>query len=556
MNAKKIVFCLMILGVLVTSCSPAAPTQNPIATSKGDEVYELPVVEAPRSQEPKAGDSVVEGEPARIDNSGSAESIAPFPTSAPTFSLENPEEYYEEQPITPYDNRFDDYGVNPFVRAEIDHYSTFALDVDTASYSVMRRYIQDGNLPPYESVRVEEYLNYFDPGYAAPQNGGLAIYADGAPNPFSPNRTYLLRFGIQGYEVSDEDRKPANLTFVIDISGSMDMENRLGLVKRSLNMLVQQLHEDDQVSIVVFGSKARVALEPTFASKQNAILSEIRGLNTEGATNAEAGLKLGYRNALAMYDPEMINRVILCSDGVANVGETGPDGILEQVSGYVKEGISLVTIGFGMGNFNDTLMEQLADNGDGFYAYVDTLDEAQNLFVDKITSTLQTIARDAKIQVDFNPEVVNEYRLVGYENRDVADEDFRDDSVDAGELGAGHHAVALYEVVLNREVEGRIATVQLRWENPDTYEVQEINGNYNTWDLFSNFEDTNHRYQLAVLVMQYAEVLRESPWAWDVDMDDLRIRSRQLAQDLSEDVDVREFAELVDQAEYLMNDRW
>jgi Ca-activated chloride channel family protein len=281
------------------------------------------------------------------------------------------------QPValpTPAGNTFQDYGVNPYQDTREDNLSTFALDVDTASYSVARRYINDGNLPPADAIRVEEFVNYFNMGYNNPPNVGFAIYADGAPSPFNYDGTYLLRIGIQGYQVPDAERLPSALTFVIDVSGSMDMENRLELVKQSLRLLVERLRYDDTVSIVVYGSEARVVLYPTSGNDKATILNAINALRPEGSTNAEAGLKLGYEMAMRGFQSGANNRVILCSDGVANVGNTGPDSILSQVRGYVAEGIYLTTIGFGMGNFNDVLMEQLANDGNGTYAYVDTLD--------------------------------------------------------------------------------------------------------------------------------------------------------------------------------------
>jgi Ca-activated chloride channel family protein len=357
-----------------------------------------------------------------------------------------------------------------------------------------------------------------------------------------------LRFGIQGYEVPEYARKPASLTFVIDVSGSMGQENRLGLVKQSLQMLVDRLRPDDTVAIVVYGSQARVVLYPTSGEDRNTILNTIYSLRTEGSTNAEAGLRLGYQMAMNAFRPDAINRVILCSDGVANVGQTGPDAILHTIRGYVEEGITLTSVGFGMGNFNDVLMEQLADNGNGNYAYVDDLDEAQKLFVEDLTSTLQVIALDAKVQVDFNPDVVAYYRLIGYENRDVADQDFRNDTVDAGEIGAGHSATALYAVMFRPNASGRIATVQLRWEDPDTHQVTEINGNFNTWDLAQSFELADPRYQLAVVVAQYAEMLRHSPWAAETYASQLVEHAYRISSLLWDDTEVTEFASLVSRA--------
>ncbi|MAT42129.1 MAG: hypothetical protein CL609_07290 [Anaerolineaceae bacterium] len=562
MNTRRfLVFILVVMVVIGSACQPAASPSDSIKigeslggnhgqTQPKPESVENPAsVESP-SGEPSTTENKQDGGPTRIDN-------APSPQPTQAYQPEIMEgEYYSEESFPYWDNQFDDYGVNPFVATKQDHLSTFALDVDTGSYSVMRRYLSEGSLPPFDAVRVEEFVNYFDPGYEPPADEGFAIYADGALNPFSYEQTYLIRYGIQGYEVSERNRKPANLTFVIDISGSMDMENRLGLVKRSLEYLVEQLRADDQVAIVVFGSRARVHLHPTRGDQKRQILSAIRQLRTGGSTNAEAGLTMGYRTALSMFETKSVNRVILCSDGVANVGMTGPEGILSQVQDYVDEGVYLTTVGFGMGNFNDTLMEQLADQGDGFYAYVDDLDEAKKMFVDEITSTLQVIARDAKVQVDFNPDVVEAYRLVGYENRDVADEDFRNDTVDAGEIGAGHHVVALYEVTLYPGAEGRISTVQLRWESPDTSRVTETNGNFNTWDLSEHFEETSPYYQLSVIVMQYAEILRESPWAWDVSIGDLSKMAGRIRKNFRFDADVLEFIDLINSAERIMDHGW
>ena len=311
---------------------------------------------------------------------------------------------------------FKDYGTNPFIDTEDDHFSTFGMDVDTASYSVTRRYLRDGLLPPPEAVRVEEFINAFDYNYDPPLHEAFAIHIEGAPSKFGEGkRLQLLRIGIQGQVVPTEDRKDAVLTFVIDVSGSMAMENRLGLVKRSLRLLVEQLRPGDEVGIVIYGSRAKVLLPHTGVEERRRILRAIDSLAPEGATNAEEGLRMGYDLALKNARFGSINRVILCSDGVANVGQTGPDAILREVRAHVEEGITLTTIGFGMGNFNDILMEQLANKGNGSYAYVDTLDEARRIFVENLTGTLQVIAIDAKVQVDFNPRVVSRFRLLGYE---------------------------------------------------------------------------------------------------------------------------------------------
>ncbi len=507
---KRSILALFILIFLV-GCSPAAPTRIAAEPAQSNQA---PAVEAPRP----VATRVVEGLPTR-----------PYPEP----------------------NIFQDYGTNPEEDTAWDNLSTFGLDVDTASYAVARRQIMDGNLPPYSAVRVEEFVNYFQQDYPTPSGMAFGIYADGAPSPFYPRDEYLLRFGIQGQRASEFDRKPLNLVFVIDVSGSMNLENRLGLVKRSLELLVKRLDRYDTVGIVVYGSQARVVLEPTSGAEQRRIFNAINTLRSEGSTNAEDGLRLGFRMARTIYNSDASNRVILCSDGVANQGNVTVEGILASVGRDRLADIPLNTYGFGMGNYNDVLLEQLADQANGSYAYVDTLDEAQKLFVERLTTSLNTIARDAKVQVDFNLNVVESYRLLGYENRAIADQDFRNDAVDAGELGPGHSVTALYIVKLLPEAQGRVATVQLRWQDPDTNEVKEINGNCNTWDLASRFEDGSPRYQLDVLVAYYAGLLRQESWSSGATWNELVSSSRRISRVLTGDPDVREFADLVSRASQL-----
>ena len=450
---------------------------------------------------------------------------------------------------------FEDYGVNPFVDTEDDRFSTFAVDVDTASYTVMRRYVGDGYLPPDESVRVEEYVNFFEQDYAPPAEGegAFAIHLEGAPSLYGTERHYLVRVGLQGYQVPPEERKDVVLTFVIDVSGSMDMENRLGLVKESLRLLVQQLRPTDRVGIAVYGSRGRALLEHTPVAEEQRILQAIDSLVPAGSTYAEEGLMIAYRMAVEAYNPEAINRVILCSDGVANVGNTGPTSILEQIRSQAGHGIYLTTVGFGMGNYNDTLMEQLADNGDGFYAYVDTLKEAERVFVHDLTSTLQVIARDAKIQVEFDPAVVRSYRLIGYENRDVADEDFRNDEVDAGEIGVGHSVTALYELKFHPEADelATAMTVYVRYEDPDTGEVTEIARSMAKADFAPTFKEASVRFQLDAVVAEYAEVLRDSYWARGSSLADVAWEAQRIAEYLPQDQEVIEFAGLTQRASTL-----
>lgn len=415
------------------------------------------------------------------------------------------------------DTFFQNYGTNPFVEALTDPLSTFAADVDTASYAVTRAYLQQKTLPPQAAVRPEEFINAFRYDYPQPLNETFAIHTDFAPSYFGDTHTKMLRVGIQGKEILERNRKAAKLTFVLDVSGSMNSENRLTLAKQSLMLLLEQLRPTDEIALVIYGSSARTVLPHTSASDKRRIEGVINSLRPEGATNVEAGLILAYAEANRVFDSEAINRVILCSDGVANIGETGPDAILARVQAEGSRGISLSTLGFGMNGFNDALMEQLANQGDGQYAYIDTLEEARKLFVEQLTSTLQLIARNVKIQVAFDPLAVAQYRLIGYENRDIADEDFRNDGVDAGEVGSNHSVTALYEVRLTPEAlpENKVATVFVRYEDVDaesTVKEQQKTVLGNELKAFSNSPAS---FQLGAAVAEFAEILRGSIFAQD-----------------------------------------
>lgn len=451
-------------------------------------------------------------------------------------------------PATPAAATFQDYGVNPYVQTSVDNLSTFSLDVDTGSFALSRRWLTDGYMPPPESVRVEEFVNYFDPGYAAPENAAFALYADGAPSPFHNDGTIFVRIGVKGYEVADADRQAAALTFVIDVSGSMAQNNRLEIVKEAFQVLVDRLRPDDTVAIVAYTNYAWELLPHTPASNRNEILNAIYSLRPLNSTNLEAGLIMGYQLANQGYKPGGINRVILASDGVANMGNTTVEGILSQTRRYADAGIYLTSIGVGLGNYNDVMLEQLANRGEGNYYYIDTIAEAETVFRENLTSTLQLIALDAKIQVAFDPQVVQQYRLLGYENRAIADSDFRNDEVDAAEFGAGHTAVAVYAVKLYPGVEGRIATVNLRWQDPDTRQVTEISGQFTTDRIAGSFDAAAPHLQLAILVSQFAELLRHSPYIGQLTLADLVIRTERLVGFLDGDVKVAAFMELVTRA--------
>ena len=444
------------------------------------------------------------------------------------------------------DNRFTNYGYRQFIDASQDPISTFALDVDTGSYTITRRWLEEGVLPPPEAVRVEEFVNAFDYDYEVPRRG-LEISVDGGPSPFDRDNV-LVRVGVQAEVIPDGERPPVALTFIVDTSGSMDQDNRLGLVKDSLEILVDQLNDDDTVAIVVYANSSGIVLEPTRVRNSRRIYDAIDSLVAGGSTNLESGLREGYELAARAFRADGVNRVIIASDGVANAGITDQNQLSNYIRDFADEGIQLVTVGYGMGNFNDTRMEQLADNGDGFYAYIDNKDEAERLFEDELTSTLITAAIDAKIQVEFDTDVVAHYRLIGFENRGVRDNDFRNDSVDAGELGAGHQVTAMYEVTLHRGVDiddrGDIGEVFLRWEDPDTGNVTEIDEDIDLRDVAPTFSETAIDFQLATVVTAFGEVMRDNPYAEGVDLTNIWVEASRVADRMDTD-QVDELVELL-----------
>ena len=465
---------------------------------------------------------------------------------------------------------FQSAGVNPFVATEDDNLSTFAVDVDDASWAMARRYLAMGSLPPRDAIRVEEFVNAFDAGWPHHAADPFRIHLEGARSRFGEGY-HLLRIGLVGQDIDDSERKPANLVFVIDVSGSMARESRLGTVKRALKVLLGQLREGDRVGIVVYGSNGRVVLPLTGIEESGRIAAAIEDLQTGGSTNAAEGLELAYRMARENYAAGLINRLVLCSDGVANNGfSTEAGGILDRVRQASDEGISLSTVGFGMGNYNDVLMEKLADLGDGNYSYVDSQDEADRVFRRNLTGRLQTIAREVKVQVEFDPTQVQRWRLLGYENRDVADEDFRNDKVDAGEVGAGHQVTALYEVKLAQPADPdrdpgsdsrlpdpgpaiRVGTIRLRWQAPahDTAhagEITEIERPILRQELAGDFAAGSPWMRVQTVVAEFAELLRGSYWSRENDLAALVPMADALAAELPGDAQVVDLARMVRQA--------
>jgi Ca-activated chloride channel family protein len=336
---------------------------------------------------------------------------------------------------------------NPVKQVAQEPVSTFSLDVDTASYSFMRRALNSGVLPPKDAVRVEELINYFPYDYARPETAEVPFQPSVSVFPAPWNTDHkLVHIGIKGYEIRAAERPHANLVLLIDTSGSMSPQDRLPLVKNAFRMLVDELKPDDTISIVTYAGDTRVALEPTKVADKARIVAAIDGLGASGGTYGEGGIKKAYELAEAGFDPKGVNRIVLATDGDFNIGISNRDelkGFIERKRG---KGIFLSVIGVGRGNYNDAMMQALAQNGNGTAAYVDTLNEARKVLVDEASSTLFPIAKDVKIQVEFNPAVVSEYRLIGYETRMLKREDFSNDKVDAGDVGSGHSVTAIYEI--------------------------------------------------------------------------------------------------------------
>jgi len=422
----------------------------------------------------------------------------------------------------PRDMFFRFWGDNPFEWSATDRQSTFSMDVDTASYTLARKYLVENHLPEKAQIRTEEFVNYFAPDVASPKAGTFAIATELAPGRFvdRPDK-WMLRVAVRGREVPVAERAPLALTFVIDVSGSMKEEQRLELVKNALRMLITQLDARDSVAIVAFSSDTRLMLPMTSAAKRDLIESAIQPLQPDGSTNTEAGLRMGYEQALAALTKNATNRVVLLTDGVANVGITDPNALVQHVERQRKAGIYLNTIGVGMDNHNDNLLEQLADKGDGLCNYVDDAAEVQHALVDNFLRTMVPIARDAKVQVEFDPAQVESYRLLGYENRAIADQDFRNDKIDAGEINSGHQITALYEIVRTNAAgngETPLATVRVRFKPPHkdgiasaaSEEASELSKVVTAREAAGSFEATSHGYRRAVLAAQFAEFLRRS----------------------------------------------
>jgi len=427
---------------------------------------------------------------------------------------------------------------NGFIATSNDPLSTFSIDVDTASYSNIRRLINQGALPPVGAVRIEEMINYFSYDYPQPgKNHPFSVTSELGPCPWDKQHK-LARIGLKARDINKKNLPPSNLVFLIDVSGSMSAPNKLPLLKQAMKMLVRQLDKDDRVSVVVYAGNDCVLLEPTPGSEQKKIVAAFNNLGAGGSTHASSGIITAYQLAKQVYMPGGNNRIILASDGDFNVGITSRGELQKLIEEKRKSGIYLTVLGFGMGNYHDDTMEILADKGNGNYAYIDNLLEAKKIMVKEMTGTMFALARDVKIQVEFNPAKVAAYRLIGYENRALADEDFNNDKKDAGEIGVGHTVTALYELIpagsadaptvdplKYRKTEARIPsryqdetmTIKLRYK--PLHKEKSILLTAVVKDKKIDLTATSRDFRFAAAVAGFGMLLQDSEFKGDLDYD-------------------------------------
>jgi Ca-activated chloride channel family protein len=443
---------------------------------------------------------------------------------------------------------FDDHGIKRVTETPV---STFSIDVDTGSYSNVRRMLNSGLLPIDDAVRAEELINYFSYDYAASKssNQPFSVITEIGAAPWNPEK-HILHIGIKGYDLDRKALPASNLVFLVDVSGSMQSADKLGLLKSALKLLGKQMRREDQISIVVYAGASGVVLESAAGNETAKINQALDALSAGGRTNGAAGIRTAYQLAQQSFIKDGINRVILATDGDFNVGTVNFEALKNLIEEKRKSGISLTTLGFGTGNYNDHLMEQLADAGNGNYAYIDNLNEAQKVLVDEMSSTLHTIAKDVKIQIEFNPTVVAEYRLIGYENRVLEREDFNNDKVDAGEIGAGHSVTALYEInlvtsnkksidplryadtsTLPTSHRDEIALLRLRYKQPESANSRLIEHPIRVSEIVKQADKTSDNFRFSAAVAGFAQLLRGGKYTDDFSFDNVLQLARQARGD-------------------------
>jgi Ca-activated chloride channel family protein len=438
---------------------------------------------------------------------------------------------------------------SPEIDAADQPTSTFAMDVDTASYGYARRTLRDDRRPEASTVRPEEFVNAFRQDYTEPDGNGFTVRADGARLPQSQRTagdTRLLRIGLQTRHDDVATRADAALTFVVDVSGSMGEPGKLDLVKDALKTLIEQLRPSDAVAVVAYDDTARTLRKMTSVRERGALLDAVDGLRVGGSTNLEAGLVRGYEVARDGFRAGASNRVVLLSDGLANVGDTDAPPILARVREAAAKQISLLGVGVGS-DYGDALMEQLADQGDGFVVYVSEPEQARRVFVDRLPATLAVRAMDAKVQVTFEPAAVSSYRLIGYDDRTLNTSAFRDDRVDGGEVGPGHSVTALYAVRLHENAAGRVARARVRWLDPKSREAHETAASVDVRDLSGQLEAASPRLRVCYAAAYFAEALRGSRYGTEVRLTDLA----GIAERAARDPEVSDLVSLIRRAEEL-----
>ena len=525
LEAQKQGFALIrIKGIEVKSSKTV--TMNVIM--KLSTVYEEIEMEAADAQAVMGG--VVGGVLGGVVGEVAAPVKEGMPTASRTRMMPGTPHYYQQQPFNT-----EEYGriyENQYLLALSNPLSTFSIDVDTASYANIRRFIMNSQLPPKDAVRIEEMINYFDYDYPdADKKHPFSLYTEISTCPWDKNHR-LIHIGLQGKKIDTKDLPPSNLVFLLDVSGSMSAPNKLPLLKSAFKLLVKQLSEKDRISIVVYAGAAGLVLEPTVGNDKEKIIASIDRLQAGGSTAGGQGIQLAYKVAEENFIKKGNNRVILATDGDFNIGVSSTSELVRMIEEKREKGIFLTTLGFGMGNYKDDRMEQLADKGNGNYYYIDSLLEAKKVFISEMGGTLFTIAKDVKIQVEFNPAKVKAYRLIGYENRMLKKEDFDDDTKDAGELGAGHTVTAMYEIIpygSEEEIPGiekliyqetkispeafktkELMTIKLRYKEPDEDESQLIV--HPLIDKNVDLKKTSDNFKFSAAVVEFGMLLRESEY--------------------------------------------
>ena len=550
---------------------PAAPGASPTQGIRTEELYQMRetyVAAVSNTGEPKAGPEGDLRARALPSQGVPVQGFAALGNEVDAISGMR----HELRPDLPRRDRFnteeyDRIVDNPFVPVSQDPLATFSIDVDTAAYANVRRFLNQRTLPPPDAVRIEEMLNYFTYDYAGPTGEHpVRVHTEVAAAPWNPQHR-LVRFGIKGREIPRDERASSNLVFLIDVSGSMRDRNKLELLKDGMKLLAEQLTENDRVAIVVYAGASGMVLPSTTGDKKEVVIRALDRLSAGGSTNGGAGIELAYNTAVRNFIEGGTNRVVLATDGDFNVGVTNNGVLTRLIEEKAKTGVFLSVLGFGTGNYNDAGLESLADQGNGNYAYIDTIKEARKVLVQEMGSTLITIAKDVKIQIEFNPAAVNAYRLIGYENRVLEHQDFNDDTKDAGEIGSDHTVTALFEIVpagveinlpgvdplkyqtptstTGNAGNGELLTMKIRYKAPDgdTSRLMEVA----VVDRQTRLTDASDDYRFTTAVAGFGMLLRDSPHKGSVTFDDV-IRIAEASKGADAEGYRAEFIELVRRA--------